>query len=53
MGPALSCANAGISLLTAANIGIKSGFLQGMWEKNVIFVESYHRVGVIRIDIQR
>lgn len=38
MGPALPCVNAGIFLLTGANIGIKSGFLQRMWEKNVIFV---------------
>ena len=38
MGPALACVNLGHSLLTGANIGIKSGFLQEMLEKNVIFV---------------
>lgn len=38
MGPALACVKGGRILLTGANIEIKSGFLQEMLEKNVIFV---------------
>lgn len=53
MGPALPCVNAGIFPLTGANIGIKSGFLQRMWEKNVIFVELNRSLDIVKVDFQR
>lgn len=52
MGPVLKVLKPRI-FKTGANIGIKSGFLQRMLEKNIIFVEWYEEVGKGEIDFQK